>query len=292
MDFQAVTACAVQRAWRQRRRLAATALLAGLAWTLATGGGDPVALLAIMAGTATATAVWVAAMPSWRGMTSGLAMGYFATALASATLFDLSGWGFHAAALILGTALGLFRALIMVSLPLGKLNQAVRGRAAVALPPAEALELFANDEGAGTEPKWHPELERIERDPENPARALLYMHSLAGEQPAIAEAITLEHRPGAYFKVQARNVGFGSDLDGGAVTIATFEAAPHPRGALLTISEENTLPSALLLGMWIDDAPGDYADRFAAIVEDRPDYSFFTADHRFTEYWARVLPSE
>ncbi|MEL6766100.1 MAG: hypothetical protein AAFP17_02875 [Pseudomonadota bacterium] len=280
------------RAWRQRRRLALVSLLSGLAWFLATGGGAPLTLLAIMFASLIATALWVTAMPGWRGMSSGIAMGYVATALAGALFFDLSGWGFHAAALTLGIALGLFRALIMVSLPLGKLTQAVRGRAAVAMPPAEALELLINDEGAGDTPKWHPDLERIERDADRPERALLYMKAYESEEPAIAEAIRLEHEPGKRFKCQARNVGFGSDIDGGAITIATFEAEPHPRGALLTITEENTLPAALLLGMWIDDAPGDYADRFAAIVEERPDYSFFTADHRFVRYWTSVLPSE
>ncbi|MEL6575301.1 MAG: hypothetical protein AAFQ81_05350 [Pseudomonadota bacterium] len=280
------------RAWRQRRRLALVSLLSGLAWFLATGGGSPVTLVAVMLGSMLATALWLTAMPAWRGIASGLAMGYVITALAGALFFDLSGWGFHAAALILGLLLGLFRALIMVSLPLGKLTQAVRGRAAVAMPPAEALELLINDEGAGDTPKWHPDLDRIERDAERPDRALLYMKSYDGEEPGIAEAITLEHEPGKRFKAQARNIGFGSDVDGGAVTIATFEAEPHPRGALLTITEENTLPAALLLGMWIDDAPGDYADRFAAIVEERPDYSFFTADHAFVRYWTKVLPSE
>ncbi|MEM7500209.1 MAG: hypothetical protein AAF371_19775 [Pseudomonadota bacterium] len=281
----------LERAWRQRRRIALVALLSGLAWMVATGGGDPLFLLGVMAASAVASALWIGIMPAGRGMASGFALGFLLTAIVDATLLGLGTSGFYVMAIILGLVLGLFRSLIMVSLPLGKLTQAVSGRAAVAMPPAEALELLVNDEGAGDEPKWHPEVDRIERDQSEPTRVRLYMKSVAGEEAGIADVTILEHVPGKRYRASVRNVGAGKDIDGGAVTHATFEAAPHPRGALITISEENTLPAALILAMWIDDAPGDYAARFAAIVEDRPDHSFFTADHRFIEFWARLLPA-
>ncbi|MEM6679762.1 MAG: hypothetical protein AAF675_18010 [Pseudomonadota bacterium] len=281
----------LRRIWRQRRRLAIVALLCGLCWVISGGGGGPLGLVAVMTACAAAAAAWVGVMPAWRGITSGMAIGFLIVISLGAVGLSLGSTGTVIAGLVLGLALGALRALIMVSLPLGKLSQSVSGRGVVPFPPEKALALLTNDEGLGETAFWHPHVQRIERDPATPGLSKLIYGDPGCEPHSEVEVRLLERHPGEMIRVAVRALGEDMKaVDGGAVTEATFRASPHPEGALVTITERNTLPSALILGMWVDDAPGDYIDFFRANAAGQPDPSFVAADHAFLKFWS--FPTE
>ncbi|MEM6486828.1 MAG: SRPBCC family protein [Pseudomonadota bacterium] len=264
------------RLYRQRRRLAVTALATAL---LLVVGDWPDGARALMVDVvlsallfALLLALFVTIWPSARreATTGMIAYALVLIPLESlAVTYDLSA---TSRVIVMVGAIGFLPQMVFALL--ARLGPTVSpwftARVALPLSPEAALARFTDADGR----PWSPAVARVEHEPDG----YLQRFRATPFQSGTIRHTVLERRPGRLERTRFEGSG---PMLGHLVGETETRVVPTDSGSLLTYREKTrslTLPEAL--GAWLDDSVGGYLDHFRAQVDGGDDDSLFALDQR------------